>query len=77
MDYKQFLQECSKTELLSFFRRYESSMNRRKKYISPEDFYNVGKKEEQAKFDKAMKDVEKVVNESNEGGEKVDGSKKA
>lgn len=38
--YEKFLQQASKTELLSFFRRYESSMNKRKKYKSPKEFYH-------------------------------------
>ena len=37
--YEKFLHQASKSELLSFFRRYENSMNKRKKYMSPKEFY--------------------------------------
>lgn len=57
--YEKFLQQASKTELLSFFRRYESSMNKRKKYKSPKEFYlqenKAGKEIEQDNNFKPLK----------------------
>lgn len=73
MDYKQFLQQSGKTELLSFFRRYESSMNKRKNYISPEGFYL----QSQSKQAKEMGVATKQSAEQIKGGESVDDSKKA
>ena len=39
-EYNNFLQKSSKTELVSFFRKYGESIKRRKKFISPEDYFN-------------------------------------
>jgi len=61
MEYKQFLQQSGKSELLSFFRRYENSMNRRKKFIAPEQFFEVEQDKKKKEFDKAMEEVKKVV----------------
>lgn len=58
--YEQFLHQAGKSELLSFFRRYENSMNKRKKYVSPKEFYDNETKEAQKQFDKAMKDIAKI-----------------
>lgn len=73
MDYKEFLQQSGKTDLLSFFKRYETSMNKRKKYISPKSFYL----QSQSKQAKEMGEATKQSAGQIKGGEKVDENKEA
>lgn len=61
MKYEEFLQQSGKTELLSFFRRYENSMDKRKKFVSLKEYYEKEQKETAKKFEKAMEDVTKVA----------------
>lgn len=60
MDYKQFLQQSSKSELVSFFRRYESYVGENKAGITPEDYYNAQSRKAK-EFQKALKQVSDIA----------------
>lgn len=66
VDYKLFLQHSGKSQLVAFFRRYETSMKRRKKFITPEEFFNLEIEEDKKRFEKSMEKVSKVVEEDKE-----------
>lgn len=65
--YDEFLRKSGKTELLSFFRGYEVAMKGKKKFISPEDYYNENYGEKIKKVAEIAQKTGAKIGESTKG----------